>query len=193
MALLLANIFSDHEGWWRAALRWRLLTAFGLVSYGAYMYHQAVNVAFYGLMRGTEPMITGWRDAWLPLPVLAITFALAALSYRFFERPIRRCSIMFVSNQRRRRLLHNRDLHAAGRDRCRRETPASAERALDADRIADLAIENDCAREIERSRSCGAGLSLVDRVRFRLLNSWVFSPHLVRRLVLARPDVNRVP
>jgi peptidoglycan/LPS O-acetylase OafA/YrhL len=90
MALLLANIFSDHEGWWRAALRWRLLTAFGLVSYGAYMYHQAVNVAFYGLMRGTEPMMTGWRDAWLPLPVLAITFALAALSYRFFERPIRR-------------------------------------------------------------------------------------------------------
>jgi peptidoglycan/LPS O-acetylase OafA/YrhL len=59
------------------------LRGLGLISYGVYLYHWPVFLWL-------TPARTGWSDAALLVPRLAVTFALALLSYRFLETPVRR-------------------------------------------------------------------------------------------------------
>jgi peptidoglycan/LPS O-acetylase OafA/YrhL len=64
------------------ALSWRPLCALGLISYGVYLYHWPIDVAFDQKQMG----FGGW-----PLFVFqtGLTIFLAILSYRFIEQPIR--------------------------------------------------------------------------------------------------------
>lgn len=66
-----------------------LLRRVGLISYGAYMYHQIVNVVIHGLIHGDDRRLDNWGDAYIPILVMGVTFVVAALSFVILERPIR--------------------------------------------------------------------------------------------------------
>jgi peptidoglycan/LPS O-acetylase OafA/YrhL len=66
----------------RRALAWRPLTGLGVISYGVYLYHWPVFLVLDD--RGNGP--TPGRF----LVQVVVTVAIAAVSYRWFERPIRR-------------------------------------------------------------------------------------------------------
>jgi peptidoglycan/LPS O-acetylase OafA/YrhL len=69
----------------RPALVW-----VGQRSYGIYLFHQAVSGLLHGAIRHRPPQIQTPADAGITLAALAVTLALAALSYRFFESPLLR-------------------------------------------------------------------------------------------------------
>ena len=70
----------------RGCLSWRPLVWIGLISYGLYLYHLVVYAWF-------SPERTGVSGTALLVIRLAVTVALAAISYVVVERPIRRGSI----------------------------------------------------------------------------------------------------
>ena len=67
-----------------------VLVWFGQLSYGIYMFHQAVSGTLHGVLRHSAPQIRTLSDAGITLVSLCITLALATLSYRFFESPLLR-------------------------------------------------------------------------------------------------------
>lgn len=71
------------------ALSFRPLRALGTISYGVYLWHWPVNV----LLTAERLQLHG-----LPLQALrfAVTFAIAGISYRFLEAPIRRNGVPFI-------------------------------------------------------------------------------------------------
>ncbi len=71
------------------ALSLRPLRLLGTISYGVYLWHWPVNVLF----SAERLHLHG-----LPLQALrfAVTFAIAGISYRFLERPIRRHGVPFI-------------------------------------------------------------------------------------------------
>lgn len=68
-------------------LRSRILVWLGTLSYGIYMLHQSVSGLLHWFLRGTAPGVSTLRDAGVTLSALAVTLALAALSYRYLEAP----------------------------------------------------------------------------------------------------------
>lgn len=61
----------------------------GIVSYAAYMYHQFFNMSAHFWLNGGRPAtLDSWWLAYIPVLVLALTFAAATISYRFLEHPI---------------------------------------------------------------------------------------------------------
>ncbi len=92
VASLLFIGFALHSPW-RAILRTRWLMAVGTVSYGVYIIHEGIFGLLYAFTHGGdprtgEPRISSWSDADVMFLSLAVTFALAALSFRYFERPL---------------------------------------------------------------------------------------------------------
>jgi len=87
--VLIACAVMDRQSLVARALSLRPLRLLGTVSYGVYLWHWPVNVLF----NGDRLSLHG-----LPLQALrfAITFAVAGLSYRFLERPIRRHGVPFI-------------------------------------------------------------------------------------------------
>lgn len=79
-ALVLA--FAKPEGWAGRLLCWRGFVAIGLVSYSAYLWHQPI-FAFFEIRQGAKP---GPAAALL---LIALTFGLAGLTWRFVEAPFR--------------------------------------------------------------------------------------------------------
>ena len=77
----------QSDGWIRNALQNRSLVYIGKISYGVYLYHEAVRVAVWFVMK---PVMADWTPAVGFLTRLAayvlISFALATLSYEFFEK-----------------------------------------------------------------------------------------------------------
>jgi peptidoglycan/LPS O-acetylase OafA/YrhL len=65
--------------WWPPG-RWRWLAHVGVVSYGLYLFHMPI-----GLWLGAHQT----PEALLPIAAFALSMALAELSYRLIERPIR--------------------------------------------------------------------------------------------------------
>ena len=61
----------------------RPLCALGAISYGVYLFHWPIFVWL-------DPARTGWSDAALFIPRVAIAIAIALVSYHFLEQPIRR-------------------------------------------------------------------------------------------------------
>src|ERR1017187_9499115 len=87
--------FADTQPWLGQLLRTPTLVWFGQLSYGIYMFHEAVSGLTHGLLLHTAPQLRTPADVAVTLLALAITLSLAALSYRFFEGPILRFGHQF--------------------------------------------------------------------------------------------------
>ncbi|MES2570731.1 MAG: acyltransferase, partial [Verrucomicrobiota bacterium] len=72
-----------------------VLVWFGQLSYGIYMFHQAVSGLLHGFFRHDLPRILTFSDAAITLAAFGITLALATLSYRFLESPLMRFAHRF--------------------------------------------------------------------------------------------------
>ena len=104
----------QSQGWTRRLVQSRSLVYIGKISYGVYLYHEAVRVAVWALMK---PAMAHWTPAAgfatrLAIYVL-VSFALAALSYEFFEKRFLRLAGRF------------RPARAANEEAGRRGQPAS--------------------------------------------------------------------
>jgi len=69
-------------------MRWRLLREWGKVSYCTYLIHLAVLGGCHYFILGAEPRIHDLPGAGVTLLAAALTFALAQLSWRTFEKPL---------------------------------------------------------------------------------------------------------
>jgi len=85
-----------------------ILVWFGQLSYGIYMFHQAVSGLLYGFLRHGAPKIRTLSDVGITLAALGITLALAALSYRFFEAPFLRFGhqVKYLPNRKTDSTVH---------------------------------------------------------------------------------------
>lgn len=84
--LLLALLYSD--GWLGRILRNSWLKALGTISYGVYLIHRPVLGLMFAIFRGKQPWAETSAERGLVLLALALTIAIASLSWTFFERPI---------------------------------------------------------------------------------------------------------
>jgi peptidoglycan/LPS O-acetylase OafA/YrhL len=96
-AFWIARLWSvQSTGALRRFLQQPALVYIGKISYGVYLYHEAVRVAVWDLMK---PVMGGWQPGVgfvVRLAVyLAVSFALAAVSYEFFEKKFLRLAGRF--------------------------------------------------------------------------------------------------
>jgi peptidoglycan/LPS O-acetylase OafA/YrhL len=88
-AILLYAVLTDSQpGWLQTSLRWKPLTRFGKYAYGIYVFHVAL---FYFVNRAIWSLPTSLQESfWFGYLVLvfkcAMVFAVASLSYNFFEK-----------------------------------------------------------------------------------------------------------
>ena len=129
------------------ALSWRPLCALGLISYGVYLYHWPIDV----VLDAQRVHLGGW-------PLFAVqtvvTLAVAIVSYRFIEQPIRHGAIQRVavahadSGRRGRAVGHRRGRHhVVGR------VPSQRRRPLPSRRRAPRLRESDARIDARRSSS----------------------------------------
>jgi peptidoglycan/LPS O-acetylase OafA/YrhL len=85
---LLLLVLSQVEGWPAAVMRWRLLGSLGAVYYCVYILHDAFNFIGHRLLLHATPQLYDIRGLVVSLLALTFTFTLAALSWRFFEKPL---------------------------------------------------------------------------------------------------------
>jgi peptidoglycan/LPS O-acetylase OafA/YrhL len=65
------------------------LRKLGVIAYGVYLIHMAINILMHGLILGKEPpTITSISDGFVTLVALLTTLLLASLSWHFLEKPI---------------------------------------------------------------------------------------------------------
>ena len=89
-AVLVLRVFTYQRSFLnRIWCNW-ILVKIGLISYGVYMYNEVVNGLVHGLLFNQEPMIKTPEQLLAGFAVAAITFGLAAISFVYLERPIRR-------------------------------------------------------------------------------------------------------
>ena len=78
----------DQQSFLARSMRLAPLRAIGLVAYGTYLIHNAVNGIFWSMLRGHVPYFDRLSDIFLaPIPLVA-SLAIAAASWRYFEKPI---------------------------------------------------------------------------------------------------------
>lgn len=80
--------FIDREPWLTKLLRGRVIVWFGQLSYGIYLLHKPVVGALFGVWEHGPPIIRTASEAMMNVLALAITLALAQISFRYFESPI---------------------------------------------------------------------------------------------------------
>jgi peptidoglycan/LPS O-acetylase OafA/YrhL len=86
--VFIAIAFAGTEQAMTKVLRFPVLVWLGQLSYGIYMFHQAISGLLHGWLGHGEPQLTSARDIEITLLSLALTLILAAISYYFFEKPI---------------------------------------------------------------------------------------------------------
>ena len=81
--------------------RTRLLCHFGLIAYGMFLMHMAVNSITHGVLLGKSAEITNFSDLAVTALAFLVTWGLALLSWKFFEQPIIRWghSFCYVSKE----------------------------------------------------------------------------------------------
>jgi peptidoglycan/LPS O-acetylase OafA/YrhL len=89
-AIVILRIFTYEHSVFNAIWRNSILAKIGLISYGLYMYHQAINGLIHEFIFNQEPTIANVAQFAAALGVLAAAFGAAILSYVYFESPIRR-------------------------------------------------------------------------------------------------------
>jgi peptidoglycan/LPS O-acetylase OafA/YrhL len=89
-SVLLVLVLSNTSGWLAAAMRLVPLRALGLVSYCVYIIHFPINQLAHRLLLHAPPQIDSLPGVAVTLFGAVLTFAFAALSWRFFESPLLR-------------------------------------------------------------------------------------------------------
>jgi peptidoglycan/LPS O-acetylase OafA/YrhL len=84
--LLLALAYSD--GWLRRIFRTSWLKALGTISYGVYLYHWVVVGLIFAIVQHKRPWAQTSAEHGLVLLALAVTIAVASVSWTFFEKPL---------------------------------------------------------------------------------------------------------
>jgi peptidoglycan/LPS O-acetylase OafA/YrhL len=82
--------FTGTEPRLGSLLRSPVLVWFGQLSYGIYMFHEAVRGLLHGALGHSAPQMRTPLDAGITILALFVTLLLAMFSYRFFESPILR-------------------------------------------------------------------------------------------------------
>ena len=85
---LLLAVLSHTQGWIAAVMRWSVLRAFGTVSYCVYVIHLAVNVLAHQILLHAPPQVYNLAGLGVTLLATVLTLAVAAVSWRFFEKPL---------------------------------------------------------------------------------------------------------
>jgi peptidoglycan/LPS O-acetylase OafA/YrhL len=67
-----------------ALLRTKFLRNWGRISYCVYLIHQVMNAAMHGLL-GASDTATNWKTLAAPVLAIPLTYALASLSWKYFE------------------------------------------------------------------------------------------------------------
>jgi peptidoglycan/LPS O-acetylase OafA/YrhL len=89
-AVVILRIFTCKSSPFNKIWRNTLLAKIGLISYGLYMYHQAINGLVHGILFNQQPIIGTPAHLLAAIGVLTIATGLAIVSYIYFESPIRR-------------------------------------------------------------------------------------------------------
>jgi peptidoglycan/LPS O-acetylase OafA/YrhL len=89
-AIVILRIFTCKNSPFNKIWRSTLLSKIGLISYGLYMYHQAINGLMHGILFSQQPTIATLAQLVAAVAVMAIAIGLATISYVYFEKPIRR-------------------------------------------------------------------------------------------------------
>ncbi len=99
--LVLRVFLVDETAIYRQLLGSRVLVFFGLISYALYMYHPAINGLLFGMILGTAPVIATPVEAVVAGAIVVVSIALAWLSTRYFEMPIRRLAARAAYSEKR--------------------------------------------------------------------------------------------
>ncbi len=85
--VLLISLY--HPGGWIAwVCRRRGLQWVGVISYGIYLFHQAISGLCHAALRGAEPAMTDLRGVAITGLALVMTFTTARLSFGWIEKPM---------------------------------------------------------------------------------------------------------
>src|SRR4029077_758958 len=71
-----------------ARFRSKTLCWFGRISYGLYLVHQPIAGLLHGFVLGARPDVATPEQILVTLGALALSVAVAALSWKFLERPL---------------------------------------------------------------------------------------------------------
>jgi peptidoglycan/LPS O-acetylase OafA/YrhL len=93
-AAVVAAVVSHPSGWLANALGWGPLVLVGQMSYGLYLWHWPIFLFLSPARTG----LSGWPLFGLRL---VVTFAVAGISYRYLEQPIRRGGLAAMTPNRR--------------------------------------------------------------------------------------------
>jgi peptidoglycan/LPS O-acetylase OafA/YrhL len=94
-SVLLLTVLSQPEGWIAGVMRWKLLGWLGGISYCVYLLHDAFNFFAHGLLLRAAPEIYNAEGIAVTLLALGLTLGAAALSWRYFEKPLIRRGHMY--------------------------------------------------------------------------------------------------
>jgi peptidoglycan/LPS O-acetylase OafA/YrhL len=84
--LLLA--LSHASGWVGRLFRISPLTHLGILAYGLYLFHRAIEGLCYAMLRHKAPAIESPVDVAVTLLAVILTILIASLSWRYFEKPL---------------------------------------------------------------------------------------------------------
>jgi len=87
-ACLLLIVATTPTGAITALFRNRLLRHFGLIAYGMFLMHMAIDALAHGLLLGKSTEIRNLSDLAVTALAFIVTWLLALLSWKFFEQPI---------------------------------------------------------------------------------------------------------
>jgi peptidoglycan/LPS O-acetylase OafA/YrhL len=87
-ALLILTVLSNTSGWLARVMRNSVLREMGRLSYCIYIIHLSVLVACFAFLRNEEPHLDTLASFFLMDFSFALTYAIAWLSWRYFEGPM---------------------------------------------------------------------------------------------------------
>jgi peptidoglycan/LPS O-acetylase OafA/YrhL len=87
-ALLLFVLVANPRQIEQRLFRFGPLVNLGTVAYAVYIFHQGINYLLHAAVFGAAPRIDGWGSALITSLSLATVLALAAVSWRFLEKPL---------------------------------------------------------------------------------------------------------